>query len=81
MELVKNGPKFWEFIRNLRNTKGVRESFIQQKEITDIEQAEYMLKYITTIGYALLISSRQDMLELLIMTFALQLTPITKEKV
>jgi len=45
MELVKNGPKFWEFIRNLRNTKGVRESFIQQKEITDIEQAEYMLKY------------------------------------
>ena len=45
MELIKNGPKFWEFIRNLRNTKGVRESFIQQKEITDIEQAEYMLKY------------------------------------
>jgi len=45
MELVKNGPKFWEFIRNLRNTEGVREGFIQQKEITDIEQAEYMLKY------------------------------------
>ena len=45
MELVKNGPKFWEFIRNLRNTEGVREGFIQQKEITDIEQAEYMLIY------------------------------------
>ena len=45
MKLVKNGPKYWEFIRNLRNTKGVRTGFIQQKEITDIEQAEYMLKY------------------------------------
>jgi len=45
LELVKNGPKFWEFIRNLRNLEGVKQGFIQQKEISTIEQAEYMLKY------------------------------------
>ena len=45
MELIKNGPKFWEFIRNLRNLEGVKQGFIQQKEISTIEQAEYMLKY------------------------------------
>ena len=45
MELIKNGPKFWEFIRNLRNLEGVKQGFIQQKEISPIEQAEYMLKY------------------------------------
>jgi len=45
MELIKNGPKFWEFIRNLRNLEGVKQGFIEQKEITAVEQAEYMLKY------------------------------------
>ena len=45
MELIKNGPKFWEFIRNLRNLEGVKQGFIEQKEISSIEQAEYMLKY------------------------------------
>jgi GNAT superfamily N-acetyltransferase len=45
MELVKNGPKFWGFIRELRNMEGVKEGFIQQEEIGEIEHAEYMLKY------------------------------------
>ena len=45
MELIKNGPKFWEFIRNLRNLEDVKQGFIEQKEITAVEQAEYMLKY------------------------------------
>ena len=45
MELVKNGPKFWGFIRELRNMEGVKEGFIQQEEIGEIEHAEYMLKH------------------------------------
>ena len=45
MELVKNGPKFWEFIRHLRNMKEIRQGFIVQKDISAIEQAEYMLRH------------------------------------
>ena len=45
MELVKNGPKFWEFIRNLRNMEGVKEGFVQQENIDKIQHAEYMLQY------------------------------------
>jgi len=45
MELVKNGPKFWEFIRKLRNMEEVKGGFIHQKEISSIEHAEYMLRY------------------------------------
>jgi len=43
MELVKNSPKYWNFIRQLRN--GAKEGFIQQQHITKIQQAEHMLKY------------------------------------
>ena len=45
MILVKNDPKYWEFIRKLRNMDGVRQGFVQQKHIDAIEQARYMLKY------------------------------------
>tara|TARA_B100000686_G_C16636183_1_gene887416 strand:- start:148 stop:531 length:384 start_codon:yes stop_codon:yes gene_type:complete len=45
MKLVKNGPKYWEFIRTLRNMKGVREGFVQQEEITGVQHAQYMLQY------------------------------------
>jgi len=45
LKLVKNSPKYWEFIRRLRNMQGVREGFIQQEEITEIEQASYMLEH------------------------------------
>jgi GNAT superfamily N-acetyltransferase len=44
-EIVKNGPKFWKFIRDLRNMQGVKEGFIQQEIIGEIEHAEYMLKH------------------------------------
>ena len=45
LKFVKNNPKYWEFIRRLRNMQGVREGFIQQEEITEIEQASYMLEH------------------------------------
>ena len=45
LKLVKNDPKYWEFIRKLRNTDGVRQGFVQQREIGAVEQARYMLKY------------------------------------
>ena len=45
LKLVKNDPKYWEFIRKLRNMDGVRQGFVQQKEIDPVEQARYMLKY------------------------------------
>jgi len=45
LKLVKNSPKYWEFIRTLRNMEGVREGFIQQEAIDEIQHATYMLKY------------------------------------
>ena len=45
MELIKNSPKHWEFIRNLRNMNGVRQGFIEQNPIDEIQHATYMLKY------------------------------------
>jgi len=47
MELVSNGPKYWEFIRTLRNMDGVREGFIQQAYIT----AEVHEKHIKNHGH------------------------------
>ena len=45
LTIAPNSPQYWEFIRQLRNMQGVREGFVQQEEITSIQQAEYMLKY------------------------------------
>ena len=45
MELIKNSPKHWEFIRNLRNMNGVQQGFIEQNPIDEIQHATYMLKY------------------------------------
>ena len=53
MELVKNEPKYWEFIRELRNMDGVREGFIQQKIISKEHHIEYMKKN-STFFYILL---------------------------
>lgn len=43
--LINNNPSYWEFIRELRIMKGVREGFISQEHITSVEQATYMLKH------------------------------------
>ena len=53
MELVENEPKYWEFIRQLRNMDGVREGFIQQKIISKEHHIEYMKKN-STFFYILL---------------------------
>ena len=45
LKLVKNSPKYWEFIRDLRNKDEIRQGFISQEYIDSIQQAEYMLKY------------------------------------
>ena len=45
MELVSNGPKYWEFIRTLRNMDGVREGFIQQDYITREVHEKHIKKY------------------------------------
>tara|TARA_Y100001938_G_C7833073_1_gene302359 strand:+ start:145 stop:528 length:384 start_codon:yes stop_codon:yes gene_type:complete len=44
MELVENEPKYWEFIRTLRNMDGVREGFIQQNIISKEHHENYMKK-------------------------------------
>jgi len=45
LKLIKNNPKYWEFIRELRNMEGVRQGFISQEEISSVQQAKYMLQY------------------------------------
>tara|TARA_R100000900_G_scaffold128696_1_gene104425 strand:+ start:542 stop:940 length:399 start_codon:yes stop_codon:yes gene_type:complete len=45
LKLVKNDPRYWEFIRELRNLDGVRQGFINQEHIDTFEQARYMLQY------------------------------------
>jgi ribosomal protein S18 acetylase RimI-like enzyme len=45
MRLVKNEKKYWEFIRSLRNLKGVKEGFIQQEDIPVESHEKFMNKY------------------------------------
>ncbi len=44
-KLVDNEPKYYEFIRNLRNDERVKPGFIQSSFITEERQIEYMAKY------------------------------------
>ena len=43
-KLVSNEPYYWEFIRCLRNTDGIRQGFVQQDEITTDHHQQYMKK-------------------------------------
>tara|TARA_Y100001937_G_C7065292_1_gene305728 strand:+ start:524 stop:916 length:393 start_codon:yes stop_codon:yes gene_type:complete len=43
--LVPNSPTYWGFIRDLRIMDGVRQGFIVQDDIGEVEHATYMLKY------------------------------------
>ena len=45
LTLVKNEPKYFEFIRNLRNNNEVKKGFIVQDHITEEQQEKYMQKY------------------------------------
>lgn len=45
MKLVENEPKYYEFIRELRNNKDVKKGFIQQKHIDFTMHHEHMRKY------------------------------------
>lgn len=42
VELVENRQEYWEFIRALRNEDGVKTGFIDQDNITEEQQIEYM---------------------------------------
>ena len=43
MQLVQNEPKYWEFIRELRNDPRVKDGFIQQSHITPKQHCDYMV--------------------------------------
>ena len=45
MELVLNESKYWDFIRELRNTEGVKEGFINQAHITPEMHNGFMKKW------------------------------------
>jgi RimJ/RimL family protein N-acetyltransferase len=45
IEIVDNDPKYYEFIRLLRNDPRVKGGFIQNSEITVEQQIEYMKNY------------------------------------
>tara|TARA_R110002020_G_C16151585_1_gene762721 strand:- start:632 stop:1018 length:387 start_codon:yes stop_codon:yes gene_type:complete len=45
LEFVKNEPKYWEFIRGLRNDERVKHGFIQQEEIEAEQHINYMMAY------------------------------------
>ena len=45
MKLVDCSPKYWEFVRNLRNDKRVLDGFIESIYITAEMQNKYMEKY------------------------------------
>ncbi|VAW06907.1 hypothetical protein MNBD_ACTINO02-27 [hydrothermal vent metagenome] len=45
IEIVPNEPKYFEFIRSLRNDERVNGGFIEQATITAQQQFAYMLRY------------------------------------
>ena len=42
LEIVKNSPEYWEFIRELRNHKDTKKGFVSQDHITKQEHGNYM---------------------------------------
>jgi ribosomal protein S18 acetylase RimI-like enzyme len=44
-KLINNSPKYWDFIRTLRNMNGVRQGFVKQDIITLEMQTKYMNQY------------------------------------
>jgi len=44
-KLIKNSKKYWDFIRRLRNHKSNQSGFVEQVNITHLEQEKYMAKH------------------------------------
>ena len=45
MKLVQNEPKYWEFIRVVRNDPEMQKGFVEIVDITSEQQIKYMSKY------------------------------------
>ena len=43
--LYLNKPRYWEFIRKLRNDPRVKKGFVKQRRISRKAHAKYMEKY------------------------------------
>jgi len=54
MKLVKNEPRYYEFIRQLRNNEAVKGGFVHQEEITPQQQQIYMKKHSSSYYICLL---------------------------
>jgi len=57
MKLVKNEPKYYEFIRHLRNNEVVKKGFIEQEEISPQQHEKFMAKY-GSLYYVCLLDSQ-----------------------
>ena len=45
MKLIRNEPKYWEFIRLVRNDPEMQKGFVEIVDITTEQQIAYMTKY------------------------------------
>ena len=45
LDFIKNQPKYFEFIRNLRNDPEIKKGFIKQEDISKENHLSYMAKY------------------------------------
>ena len=45
LKLILNEPKYWEFIRNVRNDPKMQRGFVDVTQITSEEQINYMNKH------------------------------------
>lgn len=45
LELVPNSPRYYEFIRQLRNDERTKQGFVNQQEITKRKHAAFMRNY------------------------------------
>ena len=57
MKLVQNEPKYWDFIRRVRNDPEIQTGFVEQVNITPEQQAKYMTKY--GDGYFICLSEKE----------------------
>ena len=56
--LVQNEPKYWEFIRIVRNNPEMQKGFVEIVNITTEQQIEYMKKY--SDGYYICLNNENE---------------------